>query len=64
MVSICCLLHRKCTVLFCDVLINLVSTVRDITSTTMESLSVSNTVEPLYNGHFGTSHFLVIFSVI
>jgi len=22
------------------------------------------TVEPLYNGHFGTSHFRVIFAVI
>jgi len=22
------------------------------------------TVEPLYNGHFGTSHFWVIFAVI
>ena len=25
---------------------------------------IGNTVEPLYNGHFGTSHFWVIFAVI
>jgi len=25
---------------------------------------VATTVEPLYNGHFGTSHFWVIFAVI
>jgi len=25
---------------------------------------LDSTVEPLYNGHFGTSHFLVIFAVI
>jgi len=26
--------------------------------------SIGTTVEPLYNGHFGTSHFWVIFAAI
>jgi len=30
----------------------------------IERKNVLFTVEPLYNGHFGTSHFWVIFAVI
>jgi len=29
-----------------------------------QQLVKTTTVEPLYNGHFGTSHFWVIFAVI
>ena len=32
--------------------------------TQMVDVYITRTVEPLYNGHFGTSHFWVIFAVI
>jgi len=36
----------------------------DITELVKFSKVKEGTVEPLYNGHFGTSHFWVIFAVI